>query len=390
MNSALQDVKRHNLFFIMFYFLTFYGIGSLFPLLTVYLKDVAGLSGTEVGIIMSISPVVTLFAQPVWGMVSDYTQKPRVILTVSLVLSSILGLVYSSGTGYWYIFIAAAALAISQSAIVPVSDSIALNFVQKVKGDYGGLRLWGAVGFAVSVLIGGRIAEMFGLNVIFYLFSGIMLATAIVAWSLPNESQSMKVDLSNGLSLLFGMKRYVIFLLITFCIFGPIYANNFYFGLLITELGGTLTGVGFAFLLAAGSEAPFMKIASRWIARIGMMKILIMAAAIAGLRWFIYFFEPPLAIVYLSTIAQGFSVGMFIPAALQYVRDLAPADVRVTAVSLYSAFGNGLGTLFCTFLSGMIFEYFSIGFVYLFYGALTMVGVLLLVVLQGMEGKFYG
>jgi len=380
-----QDTKAQNFVFVLFYFLLFFGFGSLFPLLTVYLKEYVGLSGTEVGVIMSISPVVTLLIQPLWGMISDYTQKPKVILVVSLLLSAIVGLAYSVGIGYWYIFIVATILAITLSAIVPISDSIALNYVQKVKGDYGSLRLWGAVGFAISVIIGGKLAEIFHMNVIFYLFSGLLLSTAFLAWKLPNESQPIKVDLTNGLSMLFKMKRFVIFLIITFCIFGPIYANNFYFGLFITDLGGTLTGVGIAFLIGAGSEAPFMRIAGNWIARFGMLRILLIATIVLGLRWLVYFFEPPLVIVYITTIAQGFSVGMFIPAALQYVRELAPADVRVTAVSLYSAVGNGLGTLFCTMLSGIIIDYFSTGYVYLFYFTLSALGLILLFILQKLE-----
>jgi MFS transporter, PPP family, 3-phenylpropionic acid transporter len=364
--------------FQLFYFLTFFGFGSLFPLLSVYLKDAVGLSGTEIGTIMSISPIVMIFVQPIWGMVSDYTRKPVMVLASALLSTALIGLIYSSVHQYIWLLVVAAFLAFTQSAIVPLSDSITLNYVQKTKGSYGSIRLWGAIGFALSVLVGGRLSEQFSIGIIFYVFAFILLLSAILAWRLPRESQTMNVEIRQGMAQLFKIPKFVLFLVVTFLVFGPIYANNFYFGVFVKEIGGTLTGVGLAFLLAAGSEAPFMKVADGLIRRYGMLAILGFAATISAFRWLFYFFEPSLTLVYATTVAQGFSVGLFIPAALQYVRDIAPDSVRVTAVSLYSAVGNGLGSWFCTFVGGYILEHYHIGYVYLFFSLLTFAGLIIL------------
>ncbi|WP_110114172.1 MFS transporter [Bacillus sp. CGMCC 1.16541] len=386
MELALKNEKVNvKTIFISYYFLIFFGIGGLFPLLSVYLSDVVKLSGAQVGIIMSISPVVMIFAQPLWGIVSDYTQKPRFVLMSTLLCTGVVGFFFSFVNDYYVFVILAAILAFFQSSLIPISDSIALNYVQKVNGDYGSIRLWGAIGFAVSVLAVGRLSEVFGLHVIFYVFAVVLVAASVLARYLPKESQTMNVRLRDGVSSLLKMPKFVLFLLITFLVFGPIFANNFYFSLYITDIGGTLTGVGIAFLLAAGSEAPFMKVANGWIRRFGMLHILILSAFISGLRWLFYFIEPPLAIVYATTIAQGFSVGLFIPAALQYVRDLAPANVRVTAVSIYAAVGNGLGSWFCTFFGGLVLEKYSIATVYGCFGVLTMFGCLFIFFLRRME-----
>jgi MFS transporter, PPP family, 3-phenylpropionic acid transporter len=373
--------------FQLFYFLTFFGFGSLFPLLSVYLKETVGLSGTEIGVIMSISPIVMIFVQPFWGMVSDYTQKPVQVLTATLIGTAIIGIVFSLVDEYIWFVIIAALLAFTQSAIVPISDSITLNYVQKSKGNYGAIRLWGAIGFAVSVFVGGRLAEMFSIEIIFYLFALILLLSAMFAWKLPRESQTMKVQILEGMKTLLKIPKFLLFLITTFLVFGPIYANNFYFGMFVKEISGTLTGVGIAFLLAAGSEAPFMKIADSFIRRYGMIVILLFAAFISACRWLFYFFEPSLTLVYATTIAQGFSVGLFIPAALQYVRDIAPESVRATAVSIYSAIGNGLGSWFCTFVGGYILDQWHVGHVYLFFSILTFAGMLILFIIMTLERK---
>nr|WP_205188880.1 MFS transporter [Metabacillus iocasae] len=388
MEFALKKEKTSlKVVFISYYFLIFFGIGGLFPLLSVYLSDVVKLSGTQVGIIMSISPVVMIFAQPLWGIISDYTQQPRLVLTITLLCTGIAGFLFSLTTDYYVFVLLSALLAFFQSSLIPISDSITLNYVQKVHGDYGSIRLWGAIGFAISVLTVGRLAEVFGLHVIFYVFAIILVLASYLARYLPKESQTMQVRLRDGVSQLVKMPKFVLFLVITFLIFGPIYANNFYFGLYITDIGGTLTGVGLAFLFAAGSEAPFMKVAKAWISRFGMLHILLLSAFISGVRWLFYFMEPPLGAVYATTVAQGFSVGLFIPAALQYVRDLAPVHVRVTAVSIYAAVGNGLGSWFCTFFGGLILETYTTSTVYGFFGLLTFLGCALTLLLRNIEQK---
>ncbi|WP_404347289.1 MFS transporter [Sutcliffiella horikoshii] len=374
-------------YFYSFYFLTFFSFGALFPLLTVYLKEDVGLSGSQIGMIMSISPVVMIFVQPLWGVFSDYTQRPKQILLWTLFLTAVTGIAFSFMESYGALLAVAFLLAVTQSALVPISDSITLNYVQRTKGNYGSIRLWGAIGFAVAVLVAGWLSDFFSLKVIFFTFAIALLLGTVVSIFLPKESQTISVNVRDGIGTLMKLPKFVMFLVTTFLIFGPVFANNFYFGLFITDIGGTVTGVGIAFLLAAGSEAPFMRVAGKWIARFGLHTIMISAASIAMIRWVLYFFEPPLYVVYATTIAQGFSVGLFIPAALQFVRDIAPTSARATAVSLYTAVGNGLGSWFCTFLGGFIIESYSVAHVYLFFGVLTMCGMVFIMKINQADKK---
>ncbi len=368
-----------------FYLLSFFGLGSLFPLLGVYFKEEVGLSGTEIGTLMSISPVVMIFAQPLWGIATDYSRRPRSVLVLSLLLTAALGYCIILLESYLWLIALLVVFSFMQSALVPVSDSILLNYVQKENKQYGNYRLFGAIGFAIAVYMAGRLAEVFGIHVIFYMFSFVLVVCVLFVVRMPKENQSLKTDLRKGIDQLIKMPSYLVFLSATFLVFGPIFANNFYFGFYIQETGGTLAGVGLAFLIAAGSEAPFMKFAGLTIKKWGMMHIMIFAATVSAVRWTFYFFEPSYPIVLLTTVVQGFSVGLFIPAAMEYVRTYTPIEVRATAVSLYSAVGNGLGSWFCTFVGGVIFDKFNIFYTYLFFGVLSFAGLFMVFILSRME-----
>jgi MFS transporter, PPP family, 3-phenylpropionic acid transporter len=174
---------------------------------------------------------------------------------------------------------------------------------------------------------------------------------------------------------------------VTFLIFGPNLANNVYYGLFVEARGGTYTGIGIAFLLAVLSEIPFMRMAGNWIHKAGLLPVTLMAGTASLIRWVFYFTEPSLAFVYATSIIQGFSLGLFIPAGLQYIREIVPVHITVTAVTLYSAIGNGLGNWFSTFTGGLILDKSGVYMVYLFFGFLSLIGMLLTVWLMGIEKK---
>lgn len=361
----------------MFYLIAFFGTGSIATLLSVYLANIEKLTGTQIGIVLSIGPIMMIFFQPLWGMVSDLTNSPPKVLSATTLLAGFLGLGFLAFHQYSYLVLTAVCVAIFQSAIIPVSDSISVKYAAKVHYNYGNIRLFGSLGFGLAVFIMGRLSE-WNPAIIFYSFFCSLCFASLLSFRIPQEkSLPPKAKLLSGLKELLHLKKFIVFLLITFLIFGPNLANNVYFGLFIDRIGGSYSGIGFAFLIAVFSEIPFMRISERWIAKLGLLPVVMLAGIVSCIRWIFYFFEPNLMLVYLSTAIQGFSIGLFIPAGLQYIRNITPKHITVTAITIYSAIGNGLGNWFSTFFGGMIYDKYSVFSVYLFFAFLAVLGVLI-------------
>lgn len=359
-----------------FYLLSFFAVGSLSPLLSVYLSDVEKLSGTQIGTILSIGPIMMIFFQPLWGIVSDVTNAPPKVLTITTFLAGIFGFGFLIFHQYIYFVLTAILVGIFQSAIIPISDSISIKYATRMHYNYGNIRLFGSLGFGIAVFLMGRLSER-SPSVIFYAFFTSLVISALLAFLLPKESAQVKVNLSSGVKELFLIKKFLVFLMVTFLIFGPNLANNFYFGLFVDKIGGSYTGIGIAFLIAVLSEIPFMRLSGKLIAKWGLLPVAAIAGTISMIRWLFYFMEPSLTLVYASAMIQGLSLGLFIPAGLQYIRDITPKHITATAVTIYSAIGNGLGNWFSTFFGGVVFDKFSIFGVYLFFAVLAFLGVVL-------------
>ncbi|PAD33947.1 MFS transporter [Terribacillus saccharophilus] len=378
--------------FQYFYLAAFLSNGSLFPLLAVFLQEEKQLDPVLVGLIVAAIPLVNTVMEPVWGLLSDYTQKPLRLLAVALAAAAALAFIYLFYDHYALLLIGMLAIAVFQAAVIPLSDSMALSFVEQHKLVYGNIRLWGAIGFAVASFLLGYITDFVGTVDVIFIAYGLFLLLALPALrKFPRKGYDIaRVSMKEGLRTLRKNKPFMLFLVSNFLIFGPILANNFYFGTFILAAGGTLSAVGIAFFLGAGSEAPFMKLAHLIIRKMSILHVVILSAAVSGARWVLYMFDPSLTVIFITTIIQGLSIGLYVPAALLYIRSAAPSSVQATAIALYSAVGTGLGNALFNLMGGMILEVATVYHMYALFAATTFIGVGILFIVKRMMGTAKG
>jgi len=384
---AIQQTKRELYKKLSaFYLLFFFGIGSLYPLLSVYFEN-QGLSGKQIGVLMATGPIVSIVFQPIWGMICDRFHIQKRVLVFTLFASSMVALLFPLTNIYFIYFLLSALLSVFQSAVVPISDNISMNVVHNYGGAYGYIRLWGAIGFAVAVFVAGILSDLYRPQIIFYLYTVFLLAAILLTRGLPEENGEFNVQIFKGIKQLFKIPTFVLFLIGTFLLFGTINANNTFFGLFYQHIGGTLSGVGLAFLIAAGSEAPLMFLTGKLIKKFGMLPLIMFSALVTFGRWFFYSTEPSAGFVLATTFIQGFSVGIYLPTAIQYVRDIAPKEIQVTAISLYSSLGLGLGSTISTLIGGWIYDSFGVLKTYLYFSVSALLAFVVFLIIWIVENR---
>ncbi|RNB86694.1 MFS transporter [Brevibacillus nitrificans] len=370
--------------FCALYLFIYYGFGAFSPLITQYYKSIH-LTGTQIGMISAVAPVVSIVAQPMWGMICDRFQIRKAVLLGTLLASGLVGLLFTAVSTYAFVFLLYILLSFFQSAIIPVSDSLTLNYTKKHQLQFGDIRMWGAVGFALAAFVTGLFVERWGPSVLFISYCLALITAFLFLMRLPGEvteSSRFTVSIFKGMKQLLRIPRFLLFLLASFCMFGAVNANNIWFSLYYQEIGGTVAGVGLAFLLFAGSEAPFMKLAGYFVRRWGIETTLLGAATFSAIRWFWYSSAPSTTAVLLIFFIQGVSVGFYLATAAQFVRENTPASLQVTALAVFFSVGSGLGTMLCNLLAGWIKDEFSTLAIYLFFGVVTTIGILPLLVIR--------
>ncbi|QUE87588.1 MULTISPECIES: MFS transporter [Exiguobacterium] len=361
------------------YVAIFFAQGALIPYMTLFFSQSRfDLSPSEVGTIVAILPILSIGVQPLWGMLADRTGRVRAWLVLAMIGAAAISITFLFATAYLWIVLLMVAWSIFQCAHIPLVDMMTLDYTARAKIDYGAIRLYGSAGFAIAVFMMGRIADTpWGLSSTFLLSAIVLVLGSIILRRIDEPGLARTTTVAPFAWSAVWNVPFVAFLIGGMLVFGPIYANNYYFGIYVTSIGGSTTLVGTLFLVAVLCEIPFMKVAYQIVAKLGTVNVLAGAAFISAIRNGWLALEPPLLVVWILAIVQGLVVGLLIPVALQFVRSLVSLNVTSTAIGVYMALTSGLATAAFNQLSGIIIEVDSIIGVFWMYTAVSLLGAAL-------------
>jgi predicted MFS family arabinose efflux permease len=156
-----EKVAHHTdpklLFLIKLLFITYYGsLGALMPYLPVYYHSL-GHSGQAIGLLGAVKPLTTFIVAPLWGIISDYTQKPTFVLQLTFLTSMVLQLMLPLRDNVHYLVGMVFITALFNAPVKSLIDSMVMDKLNKDdRGQYGRLRLYGQLGFGIGSSIVGH------------------------------------------------------------------------------------------------------------------------------------------------------------------------------------------------------------------------------------------
>jgi len=364
------------------YFMYCASLAAWQPWLAVYFKKV-GISGLQIGIIMSVSPIMVFLVQPMWGVVADRWGRHRTLLfTMFLASFAILGYVWNGG--FWFFLFWTIIVAFATNPIGTLLDSIILDYVkEKQDSSYGRFRMFGAIGWMVASPIVGWIITGRNITLIFPISMAVMLLGWFMGFLRRDKSlykgvieQAVWKNLSQVLR---GNWQLVIFLAVVF-FYGvgtaPIWS---FYGVYLDDIGASHGLKGFAFGLDAAIELPFYFFSNIFVKRFGARRILTFAILMFTIRLFLYSFISTPALAVSVELMHGLTFSLFVVSAVEYVNELVPTAWRATGQSLYAAACFGAGTLVGNTLAGYLYDQMPLQQVYRLSGwlllAVTVVAV---------------
>lgn len=375
--------KKEYLYYRILNFTMFFGGGAFFAYIGKYLDSI-NFKGTEIGIILSLGALIAIFMQPIWGYISDktgYYKKMLMFLIIILTFSEIsLSLFKDFKMAMLMFFI----FYLFNCGVGPIFDTI----LSTAKYDYGKMRLWGSVGFAVGVFVTGIIINFTNIYAIFVIYPMFYIISFYILIKIDVKRVKPETTVNyHDILLLLKNKKYILFLLGSFFIMGTMYANNTYFSIYYEKIGGNVSGTGFAFLLFALSEVPFMRKSNDIIKKIGNEGALVLAAIAFFIRWTIYDLFPFPAIIIGTFFLQGLSIGLYIVVAINYIKENTKAERRSMALALYAVFTGGFSAMFFQFIVGFIYEKYGIERSYLLMAMFVLIGIFILTYMHFDEKK---
>lgn len=329
---------------------------SFFPL---YLQEM-GMNKLEIGSLMSVGALVSIIANPFWGIWSDRYQNIRrivlVMLTGTLVLSQ---LVFQANT-YEMIYISILFFYFFQGPLFAQSNTMILSYIDGTSQRFGSYRLWGSLGWAFTAILAGPVIEWAGISVLSYLFAALLCAAMIALIAMPKLDHSIGIAPLpfKGLRQIFYNPFFLCFILFGILVSIPNTMNNTFVSLYITELGGSKTMIGLAVFLSSILEMVVLLLCNFILKRkiSVLLASLTFVSALFFLRWWMMAdATTPLQVAFIQVL-HCITFGGFFYVGTQLTMLLVPKAYRSSGQALYTLTWSGISGILGGILGGWMYQ----------------------------------
>ena len=361
-------------------FLFFCATASSMPFVVLYYQHV-GFTGAQIGLIMGLTPLVTLVSAPLWTGLADATRRHRLFLSAALLTGAGAIALLPCLTTFLPILLLAL---ISSTAFAPVSsfvDSATMFMLGDEKHLYGRVRVGGTIGYGLAGALAGVIAQNYGLPFAFW-SAGIFY---LVAFGLSQKlvhrpAQGMPRPQAGVRSLLVN-RRWLAFLTLAFAGGLSLAVTNNYLFPYMKQLGADETTMGLALTAGTISEIPVLFFGNRLIKHFRARDLLILSLILTGVRLLAFSVVDAPWLVLLLQLLNGPTFPAMWLAGVAYADENAPEGMRATAQGLFGAMVFGFGLAVGSFVGGPLLESAGGHILYLVFGVAVLVTVLLVALL---------
>jgi PPP family 3-phenylpropionic acid transporter len=368
------------------------GFGLYFPYWSLYLKENAGLTPGETGLVIGSLSLMGMLSQPFWGPIADRTGSRTRVLALIMLGAGAGFLALFSAAGFGGLLLANAFFAGFHTAVIPMTVAVSLATLRdSSRHAFGIVRSAGTVGFiamawsfpraldAVQARLGwvatpGGPSEP-GLQWMFVVSAAMALAAAVVALGLPRTG-AVAIQAARGDWR--ALVRHVPYVRLAMLDFATFFATNgpmLFFPQLVTAHGGSLATVSNLWVPMVALEVP-MLVASGWLAgRIGIRGMMAVGLGAAALRWTLCGFAPSIPIFYAASLLHGVTVGGLMMGSPLYVEAVVPEQLRSTGQGMMATCIH-CGAMLSAIVTGQVVAASSIEMPYRL-GGLLCLGLLL-------------
>lgn len=368
------------------YFLAFSCTAAWLPIFADYLKE-RGLTGIQIGIILSVTPLMMFLVQPFYGMLADRIGYKKCLIWSSL-FAAISYVFYLFDGSFATFFIITVGMALFYNSVQPLLDSLSLKLIQQNPSfSYGTLRIAGAAGWAITGTAVGHYIDSMNTSVIFVFSAISMFLTFLFSFSIHEDYQAPAASAarsSNDIKAVFGNRDLLFLLLCVFLIStGGTTIWNFY-SIYMKENGASASLVGYGISFQGLCELPLFYFSAKIIRKFGVKTTLLITVFALALRMLLYsVVSNPHTALFIEML-HGISWSLFWVVCVEYVNSLVREDWRATGQSLLYAAYYGVGAIAGNFWTGYLYDtHMKVSGIFLLNaGIVSVVGLLMLFLMR--------
>ncbi|WP_296184014.1 MFS transporter [Pseudomonas sp. UBA1879] len=334
--------------FYLFYFAL---LGSTAPFLALYF-DHLGFSSARIGELVAIPMLMRCVAPNLWGWLGDYTGRRLAIVRFGAVCTLACFSLILVDKSYAWLAMVMALHAFFWHAVLPQFEVITLAHLQGQTARYSQIRLWGSVGFILTVVGLGRLFEWFSLDLYPQALLLIMAGIVVSSGWVPNAQPPASTQRPAGegfLTQLFspGVLAFYVCVALMQLSHGPYYT---FLTLHLERLGYSRGIIGMLWAVGVIAEVLMFLAMSRILQRFSVRHVLIVSFALASLRWLLLgHFADHLGVLIVAQLLHAATFGSFHAAAIHFLQRSFGPRQQGQGQALYAALsgtGGAVGALY--------------------------------------------
>ncbi len=347
------------------------------PFFNVYFARL-GLSGLQIGILSTAFPLMTLFVGPALSLLADRRHWQKRMLLISIGATGALLIFFIFARTFAPLLVLALLRALLFSPMMSIGDGMIARMATRHRIDYGKLRLWGSLSFALAALVCGALWERWGFQAMFIVTSVLTLP---VLWAATGLEESAPLDRhavstsvagSAAAPTLRNVSRDqgLIALLVAVSLVGV--AEGMYgtfSGVYMDRLGSGQALVGALFGLSALAELPVMQYSGVIFRKLGKPVAVSLAYSLVGIAFLGFGLVRQPWLILAFAMLKGMGFALYFVGNVSLIDERAPESWTSTLQSLMNAATRGLAPLITTPLSGLLSDSLGLPVIFISAGA---------------------
>ncbi len=340
-----------------FYLFYFAALGVIVPYWPDYLRSLA-FNSAQIGELMAIIMSTRVIAPYLWGWLADHTGRRMAIVRITSFLALLGFLGVFLGQDFWWLALVMSVFSFFWNAALPLFEATTLAHLDRDSHRYSHIRLWGSIGFILSVVILGQLLEIYPQVLIVWtialLFTGLWIASLFVPerriGHSPHPTQPiLKILRQPPVIALFSACFLMQFSHGGYYTFYTIY-------LLENEYARSLAGYMWA--LGVVAEIMVFLFMHRILNRFGWRELFMLSLLLAALRWLLigHFADTP-TILLFAQLFHAASFGVHHAVSMQFIYHYFPGRLQGRGQALYSILSFGAGNALGSLISGYTWDF---------------------------------
>jgi PPP family 3-phenylpropionic acid transporter len=338
-----------------FNFLQYVAIFFLLPFFVLYYQEL-GFTGTEIGLLTGIGPIITLFFTPIWTGLADATQRHRLLMSIGILGVVLSAFAYPFLNAFMPVFIVTILFNVFLAPLTPLADSATMYMLADEKEMYSRIRLGATLGYGVAALIAGVLVNNYGLKVAFWGCATVSLLLFIVSQKLVYGQLVTDNPLKGRVRALLTNPRWILFLVVAFAGGVAIAVFNSYLFPYMGELGADESIMGLALVIGTISEIPVLFFGNKLIKYLSPYRLLMLSLAAAGIRMLLFAASRTPTMILVIQMFNGLTLSIMWVAGVSYANENAPEGMSATAQGLFNMMALGIGGAVGGFIGGPLLE----------------------------------